>query len=74
MLESLFNKVAGLRAWKLYEKETELFSFEICEIFKNTFFYRATPMAASEILRQALWLVKYGTDYTDYYRSSNENK
>ena len=31
-------------------------------------------MAASEILRQALWLVKYGTDYTDYYRSSHENK
>ena len=24
------------------------FSFEICELFKNTFFYRTPPVAASE--------------------------
>ena len=34
MLESLFNKVAGLKA-------------KFCEIFKNTFFYRTPPVAAS---------------------------
>ena len=32
MLESLFNKVAGLRV------PTHVFFCEICEIFKNTFF------------------------------------
>ena len=33
-----------------YQKETptQVFSWEICEIFKNTFFYRTTPVAASE--------------------------
>ena len=40
------NKVAGLQ---LYQKETstQLFSCEICKIFKNTFFYRTPPMAVS---------------------------
>ena len=40
-----FNKVAGLMPAALLKKETlvEVFSSEICEIFKNTFFYR-TPL------------------------------
>ena len=38
MLESLFNKVAGLG---------QVFSCEISEIFKNTSFYRTPPVAAS---------------------------
>ena len=40
MLESLFNKAAGLRA------PTKVFSCEICENFKNTFFYRIPPVIA----------------------------
>ena len=40
----------------------QVFPFEIWKIFKNTFFYRIPPMAASEIkeifnfLRFSLWL------------------
>ena len=40
-----FNKVAGL----FIKKETlaQVFSREFCEIFKNTYFYRTPPVAAS---------------------------
>ena len=43
-----FNKVAGA-ARNLIKKETlaQVFSREFCEIFKNTFFYRIPPVAAS---------------------------
>ena len=37
MLVSLSNKVAGPQA----------FSCEICQIFKNMFFYRTSPVAVS---------------------------
>ena len=39
MLESLFNKDAGLQACNFIKKETptQMFSCESCEIFKNTF-------------------------------------
>ena len=43
VLMSLFNKVAGLK-----EAPTQVFSCEICEIFKNPFFSRTPAMAASE--------------------------
>ena len=38
----LFNEVAGLRPATLLKKETlaQIFSYEFCEIFKNTFSYR----------------------------------
>ena len=39
----LFTKVAGLKA-----TPTHVFSCEICEIFKNTFFKTTPPVAASE--------------------------
>ena len=45
-----FNKVAGLKAWNFIKKRcfpTEVFSCKICEIFKDTFFYRTPPVAAS---------------------------
>ena len=42
-LESLFNKVADLK-----ETPTQVFSSEMCEIFKDTFFYRTPPVAASD--------------------------
>ena len=44
VLESLFNKFTGLQAC---ETPTQVFSFEICELFKNTFLYRTPPLAAS---------------------------
>ena len=49
MLESLFNKVAGLRP-VIYEKRdsgTGVF-LRIFETFKKTLFDRAPPVAASE--------------------------
>ena len=41
-----FNKVTGLQ---LYCKRLQhkVFSCEICKVFKNTFFYRTPPVAAS---------------------------
>ena len=45
VLESLFNKVFN----KVYYRDTptQAFPCEFCEIFKNTFFYRTPPVAAS---------------------------
>ena len=39
--ESLFNKVAGLKICRFIKKETptQVFSYEYCEIFKDSFFY-----------------------------------
>ena len=43
-----------LRPATLLKKETlvQVFSCEFCEIFKNTFFYRTPPVAASVSLRK----------------------
>ena len=41
VLESLFNKVAGLKVCNFIKKS------EYCEIFKNNFFYRTPSVAAS---------------------------
>ena len=51
MLESLFRKVAGLEARKSVKKETtaKVFSCKYCEIFKNSFFYGTSLVAASGI-------------------------
>ena len=45
-----FNKVAGPRP----ETLAHVFSCEFCEISKNTLFYKAPPVAASELLKQFL--------------------
>ena len=52
MLESLFNKVARLRARNFIEKETptQIFSYEISEIFKNTYFEEHMWTTASDNL------------------------
>ena len=49
MLESLFNKVAGLQVCNFIKKETlaQVFSCEFCEIFKNTYFEEHLQTAAS---------------------------
>ena len=49
MLESLFNKVAGLIATLLKKTPTQVFSCEYSEIFKNSYFYRRPLVLASEI-------------------------
>ena len=40
MLESLFNKATGLKACISIKKDTptQVFSYEYCNIFKNSFF------------------------------------
>ena len=45
-----FNKVAGATC-NFIKKEalSQVFSCEFCEIFKNSFFYRTPPLAASGI-------------------------
>ena len=50
VLESLFNKVAGLKTCSFIKKRPEhrYFSCEICEVFKNTCFYGTPPVAAYE--------------------------
>ena len=47
IFKPLFNKVAGL-----LETPTQVLSREICEIFKNIFFYRTPPLAVSAIRSQ----------------------
>ena len=42
-----FNKVAGLRP----ETLAQVFSYEFCEISKNTFSYRTRPVVASENIK-----------------------
>ena len=44
VLESLFNKVVGLKA------PTQVFFCEICESFKNIFFHRTPPVDASDYM------------------------
>ena len=47
-------------ACKFIKNETlaQVFSCEICEIFQNTFFYRALPMAASVFWQNTFeWLL-----------------
>ena len=52
VFESLLIK---LQAWRPLFKETpiQVLFCEICKIFKNTFYYRTPPVAASEI--SCLW-------------------
>ena len=47
MLESLFNKVVGLRP---KETPTQVFSYEICKIFQNTYFEGNPLTATSETM------------------------
>ena len=53
MLQSLFNKVSGIRACNFTKKENlkQVFS---CEIFKHSFFNRTPPVTASVVLLTVL--------------------
>ena len=43
---------------QIYQKETQtqVFFCEYCKIFKNSFFYRTLPVAASEVYERTLSL------------------
>ena len=47
-----FNKVADLRPATLLKKDTlaQMFSYEFCEIWKNSIFHRTPPVVASAVL------------------------
>ena len=47
-----FNKVAGTCNFIKKETLTQVFSCEFCEIYKNTFFHRTPPVAASETIHK----------------------
>ena len=51
VLQSLFDKVVGLQTCNFIKKRLEYRCFfcEICEFFKNTFFYRTSPVAVSGV-------------------------
>ena len=56
-----FAKFTGKHlCWRLLfkkESSTQVFPCEFCEIFRNTFFYRTPPMAASALA--SLWCCYY---------------
>ena len=55
MLESLFNRVAGLKACNFIKRDsdtaTQVFSCEYCEIFKNTYSKEIFEQLPLEFLR-----------------------
>ena len=55
MLESLLNKIAGLKVCNFIKKETppQLFFCEYCEIFKNSFFH-GTPWLLLKMVEEFL--------------------
>ena len=71
MLESLFNKVAGLK-----ETPRHVLSCEYCEIVNNSNFYRTAPVAPSDnffffinpFQVNALLLYALNTQKTDVFR------
>ena len=65
VLESFFKKASDLNACNFILKKVSnsvfLFSCEYCEIFKNSFFYRAPPVAtirSQRILLLNMWKLK----------------
>ena len=57
MFESLFNEVAGLKAYNFIKKETptQVFSCEYCKNFKNTYFEKHLQMTTSVNSRSAIF-------------------
>ena len=55
-LSFFFNKIVGLRLCTGKETLVQVSSYELCEIFKNNFFYRKILVAASvNILKVSKW-------------------
>ena len=55
----MFFKIGVLRNYSHFTgKRLQTYNCEICEILKNTFFYRTPPVAASELLTS--WITSKG--------------
>ena len=55
---SIVNGEVHLQQFYLKETPTKVCSCEVCETFKDTFFYRTPPMAASVLFQCYLvWLL-----------------
>ena len=62
MPESLFQSRCRPQACKFIKTETlaQVFSCEICEFFKNIFFYRTSLMAASAVKKNSVnWILSF---------------
>ena len=57
MLETFYNKFAGLSAYNFIKKETptQVFSCKYCKIFKSTFFEEHLQATASAVLNDILF-------------------
>ena len=56
----IFVKLAGLRPVTISKMRlAQAFSFQLCEIFKNTYLYRTPPVAASENLKSIVIFSKH---------------
>ena len=60
MSESLFYWSCRCEVWNFIKKETlaQVFSCEFCEIFKNTFSYRAPLVVGSVVISRKIWSLK----------------
>ena len=60
-MESVFNKVAGLQARNYIKKDTltQVFSCEICEIFKYTYFEELIRTTASNLNTYLNFAIKH---------------
>ena len=56
VLETIFNKVTGLKACNFIKKETptQVFSCEYHKMFENICFYGKPPVAASKMVEEFL--------------------
>ena len=62
MLESLSNKVQGLRPATLLKKiSAQVFFYEICKFLRKSFFHRTSPVAASGVIPTNLSLTRQGS-------------
>ena len=69
MLESLFNKIAGFRPATLLKRDSNTFSYEMYEIFKNTYFEEHLRMTASDTIHILMQYTNniYEHDTIKYY-------
>ena len=67
VLESLFDKVAGLNASNTKRTPTQAFSCEYWEIFQRSSFYRVPPVAASRCLIIVLCVFMLGRVFVGVY-------
>ena len=62
LLKFTGKDLCRLEAWNFIKKETlaQVFSCDFCEIFKNAYFYRTSPVAASNVSNLSVRTSKFG--------------